>query len=120
MDSFQQKVNTRPTLGIHVLQESVAQTTCSTCPRHVLAIASQMLSRSLRKAFGASIKGKHLFGCCALLLGEHMCRPILATKRIGDIGCYCEANIIFKFWSSKSNMSLLKYCRVVTRFNVVN
>ena len=43
MDGIQQKVDARATVGIHVLQESIAQAASCACTRHVLTVASQML-----------------------------------------------------------------------------
>ena len=118
MDFVQQKVDARTTLGIHILQERIAQAACSTCTRHVLAVTAQMLGRGLRKAFGASIKGLDHFWCCALdlrsslltlgnrielrllslnrklLRRKNMCSTFLATKRISDIRCYREVHVI--------------------------
>ena len=53
-----------------------------------------MFSRGLRKAFGASIKGKDLFICCPFLRRKDMCSSILTTKWIGNIRRYREANVI--------------------------
>ena len=53
-----------------------------------------MFGRSLRKAFGASIKGKDLFFCRTLLWSKYVRSTIFTTERIGDIGGYREANVI--------------------------
>ena len=88
MDGIQQEVDARAAVGIHVLLESVAQATSSTCTRHVLAITPQMFGRGLCKTFGTRIKSFDHFWCCAFLRRKYMGCPILTTKRIGDIRRY--------------------------------
>ena len=76
------------------MQESVAQTSSGSCPRHILTVISEVLGGNGSKPSGAGIElGDHLWrgsflGC------KDGCGTVVATEGIGDIGGYREADAV--------------------------
>ena len=61
-DGIEQKVDARAACCIHVLQESIAQTSSGSCPRHILTVISEVLGGNGSKPSGAGIElGDHLW-----------------------------------------------------------
>ena len=83
---IQEDVDAGSAGGIHILQECIAQATCSSSPGHILAVMSEMAGRAFSKASGTSIKTGNHVRRGPLLRSEYTGSPIGATERIGYIG----------------------------------
>ena len=82
---IQEKFSPRTSLSIKILQESIAQTSGSTCPRNLTPIISEMPGAYLGKLPSSIIQHLHHLSISSLLRRKNMSRPVFTAKRIGNI-----------------------------------
>ena len=93
-DGIQQQVNPGTAIGIHVLQECVAQSSCSPSTRYILLVVAKAQGRLLGKSPRTLVKFNNHLGCSPFLWSKHVSSSILTTKRIPNIGGNCETDIL--------------------------